>query len=77
MVTAQFVGLSFFPIVLALGVIWLRIQDVTVSLQLLFLFALSFIGFIASMMLIPPVSQLCLKAKMFGKDINKGSTNEV
>ncbi len=77
MVNWQFVSLSFFPLLLALSVLWLRIEDYTLHLQLFFLFVLSVIGFTATMILIPVVSELCLKKKLFGKDINKGGIGEM
>jgi hypothetical protein len=77
MVNWQFGVISFFPVFIALSVLWLRFEDRTIHLQLFFLFALSLIGFIASQILIPVVSQLCLKAKLFGKDINKGGVGEM
>lgn len=73
----QFITLSFLPVILALSVLWLRIEDKTVHLQLMFLSVFSIIGFIATFRLIPVVGQLCHKAKLFGKDINKGGLGEM
>jgi uncharacterized membrane protein YozB (DUF420 family) len=76
-ISYQFVGISFFPILVALGVLWFRVEDAATHIQLLFVTVLSFIAFVGTFLLIPPVSELCLKADLFGKDINKGGTTKV
>ena len=76
-ISYQFIGLSFFPILVALGTLWFKVEDAATHVQLLFVSVLSFIAFLGTFKLIPPVSELCVKADLWGKDINKGGDGKV
>jgi hypothetical protein len=48
-----------------------------ISLQLCFCAAISLLGYFATVSLIPSVKPLCLKAGLFGRDINKNSSDKM
>lgn len=69
-----FISLSVTSVLVSIFVVWLQVEDRTLSFQLLFVTLLSFGAFLATLKLIPIVSQLCLKSKLQGMDINKSGT---
>ncbi len=62
------------PVLLSLASLRVDLTNPDYALRLLFLLAVSIVAFFATFRLIPPVSSLCLKADLGGKDINKGGT---
>jgi len=52
-------------------------EDVISQYRIMFLLVLSLTGFVACIKLIPPVKELCKKAGLSGRDINKGGSDQV
>eukprot|EP01116_Phalansterium_solitarium_P011430 TRINITY_DN27100_c0_g1_i1.p1 TRINITY_DN27100_c0_g1~~TRINITY_DN27100_c0_g1_i1.p1 ORF type:complete len:395 (+),score=143.72 TRINITY_DN27100_c0_g1_i1:128-1312(+) len=76
MAAVKFLAYCSVPVLLSLGLISFRLEDLRTRYQLAALAALSVLAFYTTLRLIDPVSKLCLKAGLHGIDINKAGSEE-